>query len=729
MLTLDARLQAETLMRLIKQPVVIAFLSKNLGGNSDYHLKIVEQLAQLAISTKLNARNFLYAPDPAALYARSYHYGWNLSTEGSLIDLKQLLQAGGQSVKRSIDLDLVRLGLLCGCVKRINKSLSYAVVRDAIGVPDEEPTFTCRPGFWCLDIIGDEIAEALYESEEILLNSSTYRRLCPQSKDLARRESETDRIKLKKIDGTRHARLFQVGKITLAAALASLIADSWSMLFLLLIPCLDAFQQIIYAFFCTSQPATLKSFDQEELNGADVTIVIPLLLHRDSDVIAIVSNISRAASYSRSVKRVILLTDFPDRLIAEEGHSEKQKLINLATEAEIGFSGQRFTWEILHRCNVIRKDGTFWGWERKRGKILDLCYAISSGKCPFFTRIGHQHDLTKIDIVFIMDEDTVIVDDCVDWLYLSTRYVEVSSHLDYHSPGIIVPTIASGIKAESNPLITAMRHISRTGFYSTLFSQGIFSGKGMMSARAYLDNSSKLPEGCILSHDTLENYIMGAAIHPIAAIKESPPSTYLSHAARLHRWMRGDIQNFIFGRSYANQGFPLTHRWDLIITRLSQIFFPIFFVGLLIQGHFLVLSCLIFAPWVAFLLMWIYRNISPSFYFLYVFIVTICEIFRAEIVRVILSCHSSFLLVDATITSVFRALRKSSRLLEWTPTSRIGGNIHVNRSLLISGLSGIGIMIFTAVNNFSLEYAFTFFVAAVWTAFPLIQTRHFNARK
>ncbi|WP_371180979.1 hypothetical protein [Xanthomonas sacchari] len=727
MLTLDARLQAETLIRLIKQPVVTAFLSKNFGGNSDYHLKIVEQLAQLAISTKLNARNFLYAPDPAALYARSYDYGWNLSTEGSLIDLKRLLQAGGQSVKRSIDLDLVRLGLLCGCVKRINKSLSYAVVRDAIGVPDEEPTFTCRPCFWCLDIIGDEIAEALYESEEILLSSLTYRRLCPSSKDVARREGDTHRIK--KFGGARQARLFQVGKITLAAALAFSIAESWSMFFLLLIPCLDAFQQVIYAFFCTSQPTTLKSFDQEELNGADVTIVIPLLLHGDSDVIAIVSNISRAASSSRSVKRVILLTDFPDRLTAEEGHSENQKLINLATEAEIGFSGQRFTWEILHRCNVIRKDGTFWGWERKRGKILELCYAISSGKRSFSTRIGHQHDLTKIDIVFIMDEDTVIIDDCVDWLYLSIRYMEGNSHLDHHPPGIIVPAITSGIKAESDPLISAIRHISKSGFYSTLFSQGVFSGKGMMSARAYLDNASKLPEGCILSHDTLETYIMGAAIQPMAVLKESPPSTYLSHAARLHRWMRGDIQNFIFGWSYANQAFSVTHRWDLIITRLSQIFYPIFFVGLLIQGHVLALSCLISAPWVAFLLTWIYRNVSPSFYFLYTLIVTVCEIFRAEIVRIILSCHNSFLLVDAAVTSVFRALRKSNRLLEWTPTSRIGGNIHVNRSLLVSAFSGVGIMLFTAMKNFSFEYAFTFFLAAVWTAFPLTQARHFNPGK
>ena len=62
----------------------------------------------------------------------------------------------------------------------------------------------------------------------------------------------------------------------------------------------------------------------------------------------------------------------------------------------------------------------------------------------------------------------------------------------------------------------------------------------------------EIPENTILSHDLLEGALTRCALLTDVEVIDSYPSSYLSSALRIHRWVRGDwqISSCIFSKSY-----------------------------------------------------------------------------------------------------------------------------------------------------------------------------------
>ena len=73
--------------------------------------------------------------------------------------------------------------------------------------------------------------------------------------------------------------------------------------------------------------------------------------------------------------------------------------------------------------------------------------------------------------------------------------------------------------------------------------QGIYSGKGILDARAFHERlGGRLPDGRILSHDLIEGLLCGAGQVNDVALYDGHPRTLRAWLARLERWTRGDWQ-------------------------------------------------------------------------------------------------------------------------------------------------------------------------------------------
>ena len=79
--------------------------------------------------------------------------------------------------------------------------------------------------------------------------------------------------------------------------------------------------------------------------------------------------------------------------------------------------------------------------------------------------------------------------------------------------------------------------------YQDLFGEGSYVGKGIYDIDAFeraLKN--RVPENALLSHDLFEGLFARVALCTDLEVIDDFPSHYLTWAARLHRWVRGDWQ-------------------------------------------------------------------------------------------------------------------------------------------------------------------------------------------
>ncbi len=89
-----------------------------------------------------------------------------------------------------------------------------------------------------------------------------------------------------------------------------------------------------------------------------------------------------------------------------------------------------------------------------------------------------------------------------------------------------------------DPYTTAVSDV-----YQDLFGEGIFTGKGLYDVDAFMTAlDGRVPENALLSHDLFEGLHARAALVTDVEVVDDYPSNVLTHAARQHRWVRGDWQ-------------------------------------------------------------------------------------------------------------------------------------------------------------------------------------------
>src|SRR5678815_497132 len=118
-----------------------------------------------------------------------------------------------------------------------------------------------------------------------------------------------------------------------------------------------------------------------------------------------------------------------------------------------------------------------------------------------------------------------------------------------------------------DPYTTAVSDV-----YQDLFSEGIFTGKGLYDVDAFMTSlQGRVPENALLSHDLFEGLYARTALVTDVEVVDDYPSSVLAHARRQHRWVRGDWQilwwlfPFVPSRKGVQRNrLPLISRWKIL---------------------------------------------------------------------------------------------------------------------------------------------------------------------
>ena len=210
------------------------------------------------------------------------------------------------------------------------------------------------------------------------------------------------------------------------------------------------------------------------------------------------------------------------------------------------------------------KEGSFLGWERKRGALTEFTEMLlgnfqkRGGQNRFNsnTIISEKYKIPDIKYVITLDSDTELTLNSAFELVgamahiLNKPVIQNGRVVDGHA--LIQPRVGVNIDISYKNLFTkifaGMGGIDSytnaiSDIYQDNFDEGIFTGKGIFDLRAYsrvLKN--EIPENLVLSHDLLEGSYLRCGLASDILIMDGYPTKYLSFMTRLSRWIRGDWQ-------------------------------------------------------------------------------------------------------------------------------------------------------------------------------------------
>jgi cyclic beta-1,2-glucan synthetase len=274
--------------------------------------------------------------------------------------------------------------------------------------------------------------------------------------------------------------------------------------------------------------------------------------------------------------RLALLADFgdaPTRTTSTDGEilREEERLVERINAELRDAAGDRVI--VLHRERTwFAADRTWMGWERKRGKLLEL-HRLLCGRTDTGYRWTFGELATKrFPYVFTLDE--------ANWLPRSQllSVLRVAAHPANHAEldadtgrlvhgyaifqPIVVPASVAASGGERGiglAPIAAAQDSASMRFYFDVLGVGVFQGKGLLDVRAchaLLDDA--FPPGEVLQHDVLEGFVARTAKLDDAYVLEAQPLGYLAQVQRGYRWMRGYFQTlrWILPRVRGGDGVP-----------------------------------------------------------------------------------------------------------------------------------------------------------------------------
>lgn len=316
-------------------------------------------------------------------------------------------------------------------------------------------------------------------------------------------------------------------------------------------------------------PRVLPKLDFSEGVPADCAtmVAVPSLLLNEAQVRDLVLDLEIRFLANRDPNVYFaLLTDAPD---SDRPIDERDALVAVCRELIQGlnrrYPGSPFF--LFHRHRTYNdSEGRWMGWERKRGKLLDLNQFMRGGFDAFPVKIGRLDVLPRIRYVITLDSDTQLPRDAAAKLIgaiahpLNAAVVDPIRRIVVEGYGILQPRIGISISSAARSRLAAL-YSGETGFdiytravsdvYQDLFAEAIFTGKGIYEVdvmREVLER--RFPENTLLSHDLIEGAYARVALASDIELIDDYPSHFSAFNRRRHRWVRGDWQilRWIFGR-------------------------------------------------------------------------------------------------------------------------------------------------------------------------------------
>jgi cyclic beta-1,2-glucan synthetase len=291
-------------------------------------------------------------------------------------------------------------------------------------------------------------------------------------------------------------------------------------------------------------------------------VAVPTLLLNEKQVRKLVEDLEvRFLGNHDPNLHFILLTDLPD---AAEKPADRNLLVDLCADLiralNEKYCGKEMgSFFLLHRNPVYNPRERLWmGWERKRGKLMDLNNLLRDQFDSFPLKVGDLSILSKVRFVITLDSDTELPRGSARRMVgtlahpLNQAIIDPERRVVVTGYGILQPRVGVSVQSSAASRLASI-YSGQTGLdiythaasdvYQDLFGEGIFVGKGIYEVdtlHRVLDR--RFPRNALLSHDLIEGAYARAGLVSDIQVIEDYPSHYNAHNRRKHRWLRGDWQ-------------------------------------------------------------------------------------------------------------------------------------------------------------------------------------------
>jgi hypothetical protein len=435
-----------------------------------------------------------------------------------------------------------------------------------------------------------------------------------------------------------------------------------------------------------------------------VTLVaVPTLLLSEKQVRRLVEDLEvRFLGNHDHNLHFVLLSDLPD---SRQSSREDDPLIDLCAEL-IEELNEKYARQnsgsflLLHRHRVYNpREGVWMGWERKRGKLLDLNKLLRQQFDSFPVKAGNISVLPNAKYVITLDSDTELPRGSAQRMVgtiahpLNQAIIDPGKNIVVAGYGILQPRLGVSVQSAAASRLANI-YSGQTGFdiytravsdiYQDLYGEGSFAGKGIYdvdSVHQVLDR--RFPRNALLSHDLIEGAYARAGLVSDIEVIEDYPSHYSAHNRRKHRWLRGDwqITQWLLSRVPDESGkkvrnpISLVSQWKIFDNLRRSLVEPATFL-LLVLGWLvlpgkpvywtLATIAILFVPaWCRLIFDLIRAATERSFQ---VAKLAFDSLFSANIsvlLTVTFVAHQMLLSLDAVVRTMVRRLVTRRRLLEW----------------------------------------------------------------
>ena len=351
---------------------------------------------------------------------------------------------------------------------------------------------------------------------------------------------------------------------------------------------------------------------------------------------------------------------------------------------------------LLHRARTFSHTEQCWiGWERKRGKLEQLSAALAQETSSIFLDLGNESRIAaNTPYIVTLDSDTQLPPGRLREL------VGVAAH-PHNQPqisadgrsvvsgyGILQPRVATPLPAPKDITLYHWLFAGQCGIdpysaassevYQDLFSEGTFTGKGLLHVRAmHAVLANRLPAGQVLSHDLLEGSMARcAAVTDITLIEDAPFHSDVA-ASRVHRWTRGDWQLLPFLMNPGRYRLRAINRWKMFDNLRRSLVAPMSLALLLLALGTDVVSpwsalALVVAGFCAGPLMGAVAGFSPSrddvakLHFYRLAATDLARAFWGGLWLLAQLLQQSLMGVDAIVRALYRMAISKRHLLQWT---------------------------------------------------------------
>jgi cyclic beta-1,2-glucan synthetase len=436
-------------------------------------------------------------------------------------------------------------------------------------------------------------------------------------------------------------------------------------------------------------------------------VAVPALLINEKQVRELVGDLEvRFLANQDPNLHFALLTDLPDAVSRPRENDSDQlvdlalRLINDLNQKYASTAPKHGTFLLLHRHRIFNsRQGVWMGWERKRGKLLDLNKYLKGEFDAFPVKTGDLVALSRVRYIITLDSDTQLPRGTAHSMIgamahpLNRAIIDPVRRIVTDGYGILQPRVGVSVHSASRSRLASI-YSGQTGFdiytravsdvYQDLYGEGIFTGKGIYEVNALhavLDR--RFPRNSLLSHDLIEGAYARAGLATDVEIIDDYPSHYSAYTRRKHRWVRGDwqIAQWLFSRvpdesgHYVRNPISTISRWKILDNLRRSLVEP-FTLFLLVAGWLglpggapywtAVTLFLLFAPTLVQLVFSLGRAFnSEQQGDVHDALVGFWQAVVVSLLTLIFLPHQMLLSLDAIIRSLIRRFITGQRLLEW----------------------------------------------------------------